>query len=88
MKNIQSFEDFLNEASKINNFEDSRNKIIVGLKTNLLKDMKDRYDHQMDGDKIHFFDNKGVHFGTLFDVGTRYQMLLHDGRLDDKGWLK
>jgi hypothetical protein len=88
MENLQTFKEFLNEASKMNNFEDSRNKIIVGLKTNLLKDMKERYKHQTDRDKIHFFDDKGIHFGTLFDVGTRYQMLLHDGRLDDKGWLK
>jgi hypothetical protein len=89
MKHIQTFEGFLsiNESKNID-FKNSKNKILVGLKTNLLKDMMDRYEHVIDGDMIHFFDTKGVHFGTLFDLETRYQELRHDGRLDDKGWLR
>ena len=77
----------LDEATKEIDYSNAKDKILVGLKTNLLKDMKDRYDYKEDGDKILFFDKKGHHFGTLFDVGTRYQQLQHDGSLDDKGWL-
>ena len=79
----------LNESKKKkNDYEKSRDKILVGLKTNLLSDMKDRYEYDQEGDKIHFFDNKGEHFGTLFNVGSRYQELRHNGKLNDKGWLK
>ena len=89
MKHIPSFEKFINESKReILNYSDSKNKILVGLKSNLLKDMKDRYDYTEDGDKMHFFDVNGNHFGTLFDVGTRHQQLYHNGKLDDKGWLK
>ncbi len=89
MKHIHSFEKFINESKReILNYSDSKNKILVGLKSNLLKDMKDRYDYTEDGDKIYFFDVNGNHFGTLFDVGTRHQQLYHNGKLDDKGWLK
>lgn len=88
MKHIHSFTSFVNESKKIIiDYSNSKNKIIVGLKTNLLQDMMDRYEYIEDGDTIHFFDKNGKHFGTLFDKGTRYQMLLHDGKLDDKGWL-
>ena len=69
-------------------YSNSKNVIIVGLKTNLLRNMKDRYDYQEDGNDIHFFDDNGFHFGTLFDAGTRYQQLRHDGKLDDYGWRK
>lgn len=89
MKIFENFNDFVNEAKrKMNDYEDSRNKILVGLKSNLLKDMKDRYDFEESSDAIHFFDKKGFHFATLFDLGTRYQELRHDGSLDDKGWRK
>ena len=59
MKHIQTFEGFLsiNESKNID-FKNSKNKILVGLKTNLLKDMMDRYEHVIDGDMIHFFDTK------------------------------
>jgi hypothetical protein len=88
-KNGKVLESFLNENNKkIIDYSDSKNKIIVGLKTNLLSDMLDRYESQEDGNNIHFFDDSGKHFGTLFDKGTSYQMLLHDGSLDDKGWRK
>ncbi len=73
MKHFHTFESFLNEAKKMNDYENSRNIILVGLKTNLLRDMLDRYEHEEDGDSIHFFDKKGNHFATLFDRGTRYQ---------------
>jgi len=50
------FESFLNENNKkIVDYSDSKNKIIVGLKTNLLSDMLDRYESQEDGNNIHFF---------------------------------
>ena len=89
MKKIKLFEDFLNEAKQsIVDYSNSKNKILVGLKTDLLRNMKERYDYKEDGDDIYFFDKDGKHFGTLFDLGTRYQELRHDGKLDDKGWLK
>ena len=87
MKFIQTFESFLNESKKMNDYEKSRDKILVGLKSNLLRDMLDRYDHEEAGDSIHFFDKKGNHFATLFDRGTRYQELRHNGTVNDKGWL-
>jgi hypothetical protein len=92
MKHIKLYEEFLNEkhesSNKIIDYSDSKNKILVGLKTNLLKDMKDRYDFQEEGDMIYFFDKKGNHFGTLFDLGTRYQELKNNGSIDDYGWPK
>lgn len=88
MKHISSFIQFVNESKRsIIDYSTSNNKIIVGLKTNLLSDMKDRYEYTQDGNNIHFFNKKGNHFATLFDVGTRHQMLHHDGSLNDKGWL-
>jgi hypothetical protein len=89
MKHLHSFETFINESKKsIIDYSKSKSKILVGLKTNLLKDMKDRYEFQKDGSNIHFFNDKGHHFGTLFDVGTRYQELMHDGSIDNYGWIK
>ena len=73
--------------SLIKDYSNSRNKILVGLKTNLLKDMKDRYEYKEDGKNIHFF-NKGNHIATLFDVGTRYQELRHNGTINDYGYIK
>jgi hypothetical protein len=87
MKNLPTYEEFLNESSiKLNDWSNSKNKILVGLKTNLLSDLKHRYGFSEDSDMIHFFNKKGYHFATLFDVGTRYQELRHDGKLNDKGW--
>jgi hypothetical protein len=89
-KLTESFDQFLNESfslKDVKDFSESKDKILVGLKTNLLRDMLDRYESMSRGEEIHFF-NKGKHFGTLFDKGTRYQELRHDGSLDDKGWLK
>ena len=84
---IKTFESFFYENKKLIDYDDSKKLIIVGLKTNLLNDMKRRYEYQSDGDKIHFFDSKGNHFGTLFDVGTSWQQLRHNGRLDYYGYL-
>jgi hypothetical protein len=75
-------------VNKIVDYSNSRNKILVGLKTNLLKDMLDRYDYEEDGDSVYFFDNKGNHFATLFDKGTRYQELKHNGTVSEYGWIK
>jgi hypothetical protein len=69
-------------------YSNSKNKILVGLKSNLLRDMLDRYDYEEDGDSVYFFDNKGNHFATLFDRGTRYQELKHNGTLSEYGWIK
>jgi hypothetical protein len=89
MKHIKLYEQFINEAKQsIVDYSNSKNKILVGLKTDLLRNMKERYDYKEDGDSIYFFDKDGNHFGTLFDLGTRYQELLHNGTIDDKGWLK
>lgn len=77
-----------NESSnKIIDYSNSKNKILVGLKTNLLRNMLDRYEHEEDDDSVYFF-NKGNHFATLFDRGTRYQVIQHDGKLNDYGWIK
>jgi hypothetical protein len=85
MKNVyKPLKESLNEDSLVD-YSKSKSKILVGLKTNLLKDMKDRYDFEEDNDNIHFFD-KGNHIGTLFDVGSRFQELRHDGSIDDKGY--
>lgn len=87
MKNIyKPLKESLNEASLVD-YSKSRSKILVGLKTNLLKDMKDRYEFKEDGENIHFFNN-GNHIATLFDVGTRYQELRHDGTVNDYGYIK
>ena len=89
MKHIKLYEEFVNEAATLKDVKDfsgSKDKILVGLKTNLLRDMLDRYEYMSRGEEIHFFD-KGKHFGTLFNKGTRFQELKHDGSLDDKGWL-
>jgi len=75
-------------TNKIIDYSNSKNKILVGLKTNLLKDMLDRYTHDEDGDSVHFFDKKGNHFATLFDRGTRYQELKHNGTVSEYGWIK
>lgn len=89
MKHMHTFASFINESKMvITDYSDSKNKIIVGLKTNLLKDMMDRYAYREDGDSIHFFNNKDKHFATLFDRGTQYQVLHHDGSINDYGWLK
>lgn len=88
LKSDIKLEEPTNEAKEtIIDYSNSKNKILVGLKTDLLRNMKDRYDYKEDGDSIYFFD-KGEHIGTLFDLGSRYQELKHNGKLDDKGWLK
>jgi hypothetical protein len=85
----QSIKEAMDEAKQsIVDYSNSKNKILVGLKTDLLRNMKERYEYKEDGDSIYFFDKEGNHFGTLFDLGTRYQELLHNGTIDDKGWLK
>lgn len=84
IKDFQLSESQVNESS-LKDYSNSKNKILVGLKSDLLRNMKDRYESKEDGNNIYFFD-KGKHIGTLFDVGTRYQELRHDGSLDDKGW--
>jgi hypothetical protein len=48
--------------------------------------MKKRYEFEVNGDEIYFFD-KGFHFGTLFKEG-RFFILKHDGSLNDLGWRK
>lgn len=84
IKDFKLSESQVNEASLVD-YSKSKNKILVGLKTDLLRNMKDRYKSNEDGDNIHFFD-KGKHIGTLFDLGSRYQELRHDGTIDDKGY--
>lgn len=73
-------------SNGIKDYSDSKNKILVGTKSNLLNNMKQRYDFEIDGDETYFFD-KGFHFGTLYQVGRFYE-LHHDGTLDDKGYRK
>jgi hypothetical protein len=85
----ESFDKFIDESTKkIVDYTNSKSKILVGLKTDLLRNMKDRYETKEDKNSIHFFDKSGNHFGTLFDLGSRYQELKHNGKLDDYGYLK
>ena len=73
-------------SDSIIDYSNSENKILVGTKTNLLNNMKKRYDFEIDGDKTYFFDKKdGFHFGTLYQEGGFYE-LKHDGTLNDKGY--
>lgn|SRR5574343_172135 len=77
----------LNENKETNNIIDyynSKNMILVGMKTNLLSDMESRYEFKVSGNEIYFFD-KGFHFGTLYKEGSFY-VLKHDGTLDEYGW--
>ena len=71
-------------SNGIKDYSNSKNKILVGTKSNLLNDMKKRYDFEIDGDETYFFD-KGFHFATLYQAGRFYE-LQHDGTLDDKGY--
>lgn len=87
MKNLQTYEEFLNESlGKIVDFSKSKNIILVGKKTNLLSDMSDRYIHTIQGDETYYF-SKGEHFATLFDDDS-FAEIRHDGTLNDKGWRK
>jgi hypothetical protein len=67
----------------IKDYYNSKNIIAVGEKTNLLANMKERYDHDVNGDEIYFFDN-GYHFGTLYKEG-RFLELKHDGSVNEYG---
>lgn len=85
MKYVNTFECFLNESKKnIKDFKNSKNRFLVGLKSGLLKDLK-MYDYEEDGDEIHFFDKGGDHFATLFNKGSSYQELRHDGSVKING---
>jgi hypothetical protein len=61
----------------------SRNMILVGSKTNLLKNMEERYQTEEFFGEIYYYDN-GYHFGTLYKEG-RFLELRHDGSLDENG---
>jgi len=79
--------EFLNEnKNNIKDYYNSKNIILVGKKTNLLSDMKERYEYDINGDEIYFFDD-GYHFGTLYKEG-RFLELKHDGSLNEYGWRK
>lgn len=86
-KHIDRFKDFLlkenKESNDIIDYYNSKNIILVGIKTNFLPDMKRRYDFVVNGDEIYFFD-KEFHFGTLYKEGGFYE-LKHDGTLDEYG---
>jgi len=77
--------EFLNEnKNNIKDYYNSTNIILVGEKTNLLSDMKERYEYDINGDEIYFFDD-GYHFGTLYKKG-RFLELRHDGSINEYGW--
>jgi hypothetical protein len=77
--------EFLNEnKNNIKDYYNSTNIILVGKKTNLLSDMKERYEYDINGDEIYFFDD-GYHFGTLYKEG-RFLELRHDGSINEYGW--
>lgn len=82
---IVNIEDTTNK-NNIKDYHNSKNSILVGEKTNLLRVMKERYKYEVKGDEIYFFDN-GYHFGTLFKEGN-FLTLKHDGSLNDLGWRK
>ena len=90
-KEMIKLKDILSEmdgtkTKNIIDYHNSKNRISVGMKTNLLPDMKKRYEFEVNGDEIYFFD-KRFHFGTLFKEG-RFFILKHDGSLNDLGWRK
>jgi hypothetical protein len=77
--------EFLNEnKNNIKDYYNSTNIILVGKKTNLLSDMKERYEYDINGDEIYFFED-GYHFGTLYKEG-RFLELRHDGSINEYGW--
>ena len=82
---IVNIEDTTNK-NNIKDYHNSKNSILVGEKTNLLRAMKERYKYEAKDDEIYFFDN-GYHFGTLFKEGS-FLTLNHDGSLNDLGWRK
>jgi len=87
MKNYikTTIREFLNEnKNNIKDYYNSKNIILVGKKTNLLSYMKERYEYDINGDEIYYFDN-GYHFGTLYKEG-RFLELKHDGSLNEYGW--
>jgi|694.fasta_scaffold101610_2 hypothetical protein len=90
MKDLKQFikttiREFLNEnKNNIKDYYNSTNIILVGKKTNLLSDMKERYEYDINGDEIYFFDD-GYHFGTLYKEG-RFLELRHDGSINEYGW--
>lgn len=87
MKNLQTFDEFLNESlGKIVDYSNSKNIIIAGRKTNFFRDMEDRYIHTVNGDETYYFNN-GEHFATLFD-DDRFPEVKHDGTLDSYAWRK
>lgn len=57
--------------------------ILVGTKTNLLRDMQERYQTETFGDETYYYDN-GYHFATLYKEG-KFLELRHDGSLDENG---
>jgi len=57
--------------------------ILVGTKTNLLRDMQERYQTETFGDETYYYDN-GYHFATLYKQG-KFLELRHDGSLDQNG---
>jgi hypothetical protein len=58
--------------------------ILVGSKTNFLKDMKkEGYQTEEFFGEIYYYDN-GYHFGTLYKQGS-FLELRHDGSLDENG---
>lgn len=61
----------------------SKKNILVGSKTNFIKDILNRYDHIKGERKIYFFDN-GYHFGTLYIFGS-FMEFRHDGSVDING---
>jgi len=82
---ITTIREFLNEnKNNIKDYYNSKNIILVGKKTNFLSDMKERYEYDINGDEIYFFDD-GYHFGTLYKEG-RFLELKHDGSLNEYGW--
>jgi len=53
------------------------------IKTNLLRDMQERYQTEEFCGEIYYYDN-GYHFGTLYKEG-KFLELRHDGSLDQNG---
>jgi len=93
-KYILSLEEFILENKKnsilfkldglnVYNYYNSKHKILVAIKTNLISDMREYYDYQIKGDEIFFFDDDH-HFATLFKE-DRFFVLKHDGSLNKYG---
>lgn len=69
----------------IKDFSNSKSKILVGKKTNLINDMKRKYKTKKDKSGNTCFFDKGEHFATLYDEDSEFPEIKHDETLKGNG---